>query len=126
MCRDRVRRARLDPEERSHFLHEAGPRRLAFQQEVVASLEGHEPGARDERGQEPTFVVWDTEILRDVEHERRRGEPRREVADVQRVAGAQNPRRVLRGSRYALELVEPVTLLGTGLRNEHAGESLPE
>src|SRR6266545_5149322 len=116
----------LSLEEVMNLGQKALPGRLALQQDVVLALDRHEPRAGDQGGNRAPRVEGYPAILARVEDQCGRGDPRRQVADIDLVECAQEAHRVLRRGRQALEVVEPAQLLGGALGDERGAEHLPE
>ena len=94
-------------EEVVHLGHELPERGLAFEQQVVPAFEGDESRVGDQGRQQAALLVRHAGVLTRVEHQRRTGDLRREVADVDGGELGEQPGRVLGRGGDALELVEP-------------------
>src|SRR5262245_10233313 len=73
-------------QEGSDLLDELAEGRLAFEEQMVASLQLHEPGAWDARRHPATGFEWNTGVVARVQHERRHAHPGEQPADID-VAG---------------------------------------
>ncbi len=109
-----------------HLVDEHRPGRLVGQRDVVVAVQGHQPGARDPRGQLAAQREVDHAVAAGVQHEGRHAEPRQQVADVGPHPTRAGPHGVLGRGRAGLQGVEPARLLLGRPGDQEVGEHPPE
>jgi hypothetical protein len=79
-------RARHRPDaltkESAYLTDETCPGRIAGQENVVAALERDEPSSANAAGDESTLLEWYSDLIAAMQHERRRGDARQKVENI--------------------------------------------
>src|SRR5262249_34008070 len=99
---------------------------LTLEDEVVAALERNEARVLDAGRQTPPFLEGYSRIAAAMHHQRWGPDLRQKLLDVDLRRRSQAPHRVLRGGRDALQVIEPLRLLGCAAGHELRGEDLAE
>src|SRR5258705_3697091 len=94
------------------FLDEAGPRRIAFQDDVIAAFERHETRAGDGGGEPAALVEGMHGVVSAIQYQRRDLYLSQQIAHVDLIDGLADPHRVFRRRGDALQVIEPLHLLG--------------
>src|SRR5215467_2690243 len=86
-----VKLCRALTQETTHLADECRPGRIAWQENVVAAVERHEPRSGDAACNEPTLLEWASGVVTAMQNQRRRGDLREEVDDIDASDPLQQP-----------------------------------
>jgi hypothetical protein len=93
-------------DKRSHLLEEPSETGLMLEQDVILGFEGHQAGIGDEAGEVTALLERRTTVVSRVKKQGRARHLRREMLDVDVEESTDDPNRILRGSRAALQLAQ--------------------
>ena len=99
-------------------LTKAGPGRVARQQHVIAALERNKPRPRNAARDQPSLLERYAGIITAMQHQRWRGDARKQVENIEFAERPQQPGRILGRRRDSLQVVEPAHLLERGIRQK--------
>src|SRR5215468_9926954 len=103
---------------------EASPGRIAWQEDVVAAIEGDKPGTGDTAGDHTPLLEWERGVVSAVQHQRRRRDRWQEVEEIEIADRLLQGGRICSGGRNLLQIIQPTHLVIRGIRQQQRCEDL--
>src|SRR5262245_66519136 len=90
---------------------EASPGRIAWQEDMVAAIEGDKPGTGDTAGDHAPLLEWERGVVSAVQHQRRCRDRWQEVEEVETADRLLQPRRIRGRGRNSLQIIQPADFI---------------
>src|SRR5262245_58276933 len=108
------------------LVHEARPCRLVRQDDVVAAFERNEPGIGDAAREHQPLLERAGGVAAAVQHERRCGDPRQQMGDIDVAEHLQQAGRIRGRGLHALQIIDPLRLFERPAGDHERGKDLPK
>src|SRR5215813_13274618 len=95
---------------------EASPGRIAWQEDMVAAIEGDKPGTGDTAGDHAPLLEWERGVVSAVQHQRRCRDRWQEVEEIEIAERSLQPDDILGRCGDSLQIIEPAHLVERSVR----------